>query len=113
MEENQVVQKVTKPKNQGRVEAGKKLAEWNRAQKARLKQVTSQELAQEPVQVAQELDSSTSPSTSEVVKSSHVLVILAAIGALGVAYIFRRKRSEPAEKAESMDVKAVFDPFKN
>ena len=45
-EESQVVQKVTKPKNQGRVEAGKNLAEWNRQNKAKLKQVPGKEPAQ-------------------------------------------------------------------
>ena len=120
-EESQVVQKVTKPKNQGRVEAGKKLAEWNRQNKAKLKQGPGKEPAQVETSEKQVFSSessststSTSASTSEVVKSSHFLLFLVGIGTfLGVAYVFRQKRSapKPAEKAESTTVKAVFDPF--
>ena len=107
-------EKLTKPKSQGRVEAGKKLAEWNRAQKAKLKQ----ELAQKPVQVAQEPDPSTSSSTLQVPaqvpashKSLYLLPLITAV-VLGVGYVWRRpSRAETEVKAESKTT-PIYDPFK-
>ena len=43
-------EKLTKVKNPGRVESGRKLAEWNREKKKKLSQEPSQELTKEPSQ---------------------------------------------------------------
>ena len=46
---------ITKPKNPGRVERGRKLAAWNRENKAKLKaQEPSQVPGQEPSKLSQE-----------------------------------------------------------
>ena len=128
MTENQETQvKLTKPKSEGRVAAGKKLAEWNKQNKAKLK-------SEEPG-VAQELDvkssqvvdtsnlssgssenSSTSASHSSALKSSHVLVFLAGIAAFfGFAYVWRKQgaaqSSSDVVKAEPEKPK-IFDPWR-
>ena len=126
--------KLTTEKNPGRVEAGKKLAAWNRENKAKLKQEPS--TSQEPESstspssststssTSQEPESSTSPSSStstspgilSIVKSSHVLVFLAGLGAyFGLAYVFgRSKGSVQAEQNVTENkTEAVFDPWKH
>ena len=114
-QETQITQ-LTKPKSKGRVEAGKKLAEWNRVNKQKLKQelgtTTSQELG---TTTSQELATSSSQeltSTSSGVKSSHILVFFAGIGAFfGLAYVLKNRVKETA-KAEPK-AEAVFDQFKS
>ena len=113
-EENQETQsKLTKVKHPGRVESGKKLAEWNRNNKKALKQqpgqVPAQELQQEPESTT---SLSTSASPSSGVKSSHILMFFAGIGAFfGSAYILKNRATTQAEpKAESKA--KIFDPWR-
>ena len=122
-EENQV--KLTKSKSEGRVAAGKKLAEWNKQNKAKLKQVTSQELAQEVETSQNQVKSSENSSNLQVlessgtshssgVKSSHILMFLAGIGTFfGLAYILKNRATTKAaeSKAETSKPK-IFDPWR-
>ena len=111
--------KLTTEKNPGRVASGKKLAAWNRENKAKLKQEPS--TSQEPESSTSPSSStststSTSPSILSIVKSSHVLVFLAGLGAyFGLAYVFgRSKGSVQAEQNVTENkTEAVFDPWKH
>ena len=71
-------EQVTKPKNEGRVAAGKRLAEWNRKNKEQVE--SSDNLsAQEP-----------QSQTSTVVYGSGALVVLAVIGV--ALYLYHEKK---------------------
>ena len=78
-------EQVTKPKNEGRVAAGKRLAEWNRKNKENLlknkEQVESSDnsSAQEP-----------QSQTSTVVYGSGALAVLAVIGV--ALYLYHEKK---------------------
>ena len=86
-------EQVTKPKNEGRVAAGKRLAEWNRKNKENL--VKNQE------QVDTSDDLSASSSTPSVMQNTYVIggVILVA----GIAALFLWKRKPTAIKPDTTD----------
>ena len=113
-QENQVKQ-VTKVKHPGRVESGKKLAAWNKQNKAKLKQqpeqVPAEEPKQEPVQELHTTSSQEPASHSSAV--THVLMFFAGIGAfLALAYVLinRAKESKQNEVKPESKKSAVFDP---
>ena len=86
-------EQVTRPKNEGRVAAGKRLAEWNRKNKENLLKNEGQvESSDNPS--AQELQS----QTSTFVYGSGALAVLAVIGV--ALYLYHEKKPVPTPAPE-------------
>ena len=93
-------EKLTKVKNPGRVESGRRLAEYNRENKKKLRQ---QELSQVPSQ-----EPSKEPKESVQVPSE--LIFLVVGGA--VVYFIIKQQSAGVEKVKNTVVDKPFDPFR-
>lgn len=98
---------VTKLKNPGRVEAGKRLVEWNRNNKKKLKQPDkeptqepAQEPTQEPVQVPMQVPQD--HRSIQVASAAGVLIAVAL-----VYFLWRRKSTKPPAV-----VKPIVDDFR-
>ena len=90
---------VTKLKNEGRVAAGKRLAEWNRKNK--------ENLLKNKEKVESSDDSSASsvqqePTSQTIIYGSGVFVIFAVIGV--ALYIYHGKKSAPTTTSAEPDI---------
>ena len=78
---------ITKTKNPGRVESGRKLAAWNRENKAKLKaQVLDKNLSQEPNQEPSQEPSQKPIQVLSQIPSNNLLVIGIAVAIGGVLW---------------------------
>ena len=90
---------ITKPKNPGRVESGRKLAAWNRENKAKLKaQVPDKNLSQEPSQEpSQEANQVPSQVLSQV--PSNNLLVIGIVVAIGGVLWYKLRSFKAIERS--------------
>ena len=88
-------EQVTKVKSEGRVAAGKRLAEWNRKNKEDLLKNKNQVSSNTPASTNEVSPSTSSSTFSSTFSSSNVYGIGAAIVLAGIAVVFLWKRNTP------------------
>ena len=108
---------VTKPKNAGRIEAGRKLVEWNRNNKQKLTQEPMQVLTQEPTQVLNQEPNQVLNQEPSTIKSEYLYAVGVLI-AIGLAiYKFKSVAVKTLQKSQTgLSVgrtieKKIHDPF--